>query len=157
MKLWRIASTARTHAPDDLSGRGAAAHPGRWNDIGQHVVYASPNLALAVLETAAHIDDRGLPLNRYVVSIEIPVDLWKKRERLAADTLPAGWDAIPHGMVSIRAGGRWYDGARAVLLEVPSVIVPEESNVLINAVHPDAQRLVPKVLRRFDYNALFRR
>lgn len=157
MNLWRIASTARSYTPEDLSGRGAAAHPGRWNDTGQHVVYASPSLALAVLETAAHIDDRGLPLNRYVVRIEIPAALWKKRERLSPGDLPVGWDAIPHGLVSIRAGARWYDTMRSALLEVPSAIVPEENNVLINAAHPDARQLVAVATRRFDYNGLFRR
>jgi RES domain-containing protein len=157
VKLWRIASTGRAYAPDDISGKGAAANPGRWNDHGQNVIYASPSLALAVLETAAHIDDRGLPLNRYVLRIDVPGNLWKKRGRLKPGKLPVGWDAVPHGLVSIHAGSFWYASGSSALLEVPSVIVPEESNILINASHPDAIAIRAEAIRRFDYNGLFRR
>ncbi len=132
-------------------------NPGRWNDSGQEVVYASPNLALAVLETAAHIDDKGLPLNRYLVRIEIPAAIWKKRIRLAPAKLSMGWDSVPHGSVSIRAGSAWYASGATALLEIPSVIVPELSNILINAKHSDSVSLIAEAVRRFDYNALFRR
>lgn len=157
MILWRVASTGKGYLPDDLSGTGAALDPGRWNDAGQYVVYASPSLALAVLETAAHIDDRGLPLNRYVIRIEVPAAVWKKRRQLAPEDLDGGWDAVPHGLASIRVGAGWYAAGREALLEVPSAIVPEERNVLINARHSDASSLIAKTQRRFDYNALFRR
>jgi RES domain-containing protein len=58
--LWRIAAETRDHPADDLSGAGAAVRPGRWNEEGQHVVYAAPTLALAVLETAAHLEDEAV-------------------------------------------------------------------------------------------------
>lgn len=64
MILWRIAADTRRYAADDLSGGGAAAYPGRWNDEQQPVLYTAPTIAIAVLETAAHLDDHGLPLNR---------------------------------------------------------------------------------------------
>ncbi|TXH74062.1 MAG: RES domain-containing protein [Lysobacteraceae bacterium] len=157
MMLWRIASTGRGYLPDDLSGTGASIDPGRWNDNGQFVVYASPSLALAVLETAAHIDDRGLPLNRYVIRIEVPAAIWKKRRQRTPKDLAGGWDAVPHGLASIREGADWYSAGREALLEIPSAIVPEERNILINARHPDAVSIKATTLRRFDYNILFRR
>ena len=157
MILWRIASTGRGHLPEDLSGIGASIEPGRWNDVGQFVVYASPTLALAVLETAAHINDKGLPLNRYVVRINIPKDVWKKRSKLIPAKMTSGWDAVPHGLASIRMGSAWYVSTVSALLEVPSVIVPEERNILLNMKHADASSITVKVLRRFDYNGLFRR
>ncbi len=132
-------------------------NPGRWNDSGQEVIYASPNLALAVLETAAHIDDKGLPLNRYIVQIDIPAAIWKKRIRLTPAALPVGWDSVPHGSVSIRVGSAWYASGATALLEIPSVIVPELRNILIHAKHPDAVSIAAVAVRRFDYNALFRR
>ena len=52
MKLWRIAAETRQYAADDLSGAGAARHPGRWNDVGEPVLYTAPSISLAVLETA---------------------------------------------------------------------------------------------------------
>lgn len=145
-----------TWAPDDLSGVGAAYSPGRWNKPGQAVVYAAPTLAMAVLETAAHIDDSGLPLNKYVVEIEVPDAVWAARRIVPADVLPTGWDAIPHGGISIEFGSAWYIANTQALIELPSVIAPEESIVLINAQHPDAQQITARATRRLQYNLLFR-
>lgn len=65
MILWRIAADTRTYSADDLSGLGAAMYPGRWNEVKQAVLYSAPTIAIAVLETAAHVDDAGLPLDRF--------------------------------------------------------------------------------------------
>lgn len=143
--------------PEDMTGAGAAVSPGRWNKDGARVIYASKTISLAVLETAAHINDAGLPLNKYVVSIDVPRDVWAARKTLPVSALPGGWDAIPHGMASIVTGSEWYDGCRDALIELPSVIVPEEKIVLINALHPDAARMTAAVTRKLQYNSLFRR
>ena len=88
MKLWRIAAETREYAATDLTGAGAAKHPGRWNDYQEAVVYCAPSIAMAVLETAAHVDDSGLPLNRYLVEIEVPNAAWGRRETVAPAKLP---------------------------------------------------------------------
>lgn len=157
MKLSRIGSTGPAWAPDDMSGNGAACSPGRWNRQGEKVVYAAPSLAMAVLETAAHIDDNGLPLNKYVIAIDVPDDAWAARLITTADTLPVGWDAIPHGMISVNAGSAWYGAGTHAIIELPSVIAPEETIVLINAQHPHTQRMIARATRRLQYNLLFRR
>jgi len=154
--LWRIATETRSFRADDLSGAGAAGFPGRWNNAGEYVVYAAPTLALAVLETTAHLDDRGLPLNRFVVRIEVPAAVWKARETIDAATLNPAWCAIPGGRASADRGSAWYRGGSTALLQVPSVIVPEECAVLINARHADAASLAATTVRAFDYNRLFR-
>ncbi|MBP6626079.1 MAG: RES domain-containing protein [Arenimonas sp.] len=156
MILKRIGASTRLYKADDISGAGAARFPGRWNSSGEFVLYAAPSLAMAVLETAAHVDDRGLPQNRYVVDIEIDDAVWRRRESWPAATLPVGWDAIPAGMDSIELGSAWYREGRSALLEVPSVIAPEETVLVINTRHPDAAGLKARKHRRFDYNALFR-
>ena len=61
MKLWRVAAETREYEATDITGAGAAKHPGRWNDYKEAVVYCAPTAAMAVLETAAHVDDSGLP------------------------------------------------------------------------------------------------
>jgi len=155
--LWRIAAETRNYPADDLSGAGAARSPGRWNDEGEFVVYTAQTLSLAVLETAAHIDDFGLPLNRYVVQIEVPVALWQARETLNARQLNPAWSAIPAGQASVTAGSAWYRARRSALLLVPSVLVPEEWAVLINARHPDAAQLRARTIRVFEFKRLFRR
>lgn len=157
MKLWRIAAETRRYGADDLSGAGAARHPGRWNDDGQPVLYAAPSIAIAVLETAAHVDDAGLPLNRYLVRIDVPDALWAAREAMDVSRLPLAWAAIPAGRVSVQAGAEWLRSRRSAILEVPSVIVPEESAALVNPLHPDAKALTATIVRPFEYNRLFRR
>lgn len=157
MILWRIAAQTRSYAADDLSGLGAARFPGRCNDEGEAVIYCSPTVALAALETAAHIDDAGLPMNRYLVAIEVPDELWKGRIELQPEELQPTWDAIPAGQVSVRAGSDWIRGGQSLILLVPSVIVPEERAALINPSHPAMFRITARVVRSFDYNRLFRR
>ena len=156
MILWRIAADTRRYRADDLSGAGAARSPGRWNDVGQAVLYTAPTIAMAVLETAAHIDDGGLPLNRYLVEITVPDATWSARETLDIGTLDITWSAIPAGRGSVKPGSDWIRGGTAALLVVPSVIVPEESAVIVNTRHPDAGGLAARIARPFEYNRLFR-
>jgi RES domain-containing protein len=154
--LWRIAAETRKHSADDLGGKGAASHPGRWNEEGQPVVYAAPTLAMAVLETAAHIDDGGLPLNRFVVRIDVTEAVWAARDELPAAALPVGWAAIPAGRASVKVGSDWIRSLRSAILLVPSVIVPEEWVALINPAHTDAKGIAGKTVRPFEYARLFR-
>jgi len=157
MMLWRIAAETRLYRADDVSGGGATKSPGRWNEAGQAVLYTAPTIAIAVLETAAHIDDSGLPLNRYLVSFDVPPAVWRKRQALDAAALPPTWNAIPAGATSAEIGSAWIKSLRSAILMVPSVIVPEEHAALINPAHPDAAKVKALVVRPFEYNKLFRR
>lgn len=157
MKLWRIAAETRQYPATDLSGKGAALSPGRWNSEAEAVVYSASTIALAVLETAAHINDAGLPLDRYLVEIDVPAAVWRARITFAAQKLPPQWDAIPAGMASAAIGSAWLADQKSALLLVPSVIVPEECAALINPAHPQAASITARAVRKFEYNRLFRR
>lgn len=150
--LWRIAADTLEWSADDLTGKGAAAKGARWNHPGEHVAYASTSISLAAWETRAHFG-RGsaLPWNRFLVRIEVPDDLWRARMQLARP-LPVGWDAIPEGLVSRHLGSAWLRAGSGLLLAVPSVIVPEDDNVLINPDHPDSGRVSATKMRRFVYD-----
>lgn len=156
MRLWRIAAETRKYSATDLSGAGAAEHPGRWNDDKESVVYCAPTIAMAVLETAAHVDDAGLPLNRFLVAIEVPDAIWTRREEIDVAALPPTWAAVPAGRASVKIGSDWLAALRSAILMVPSVIVPEERAALINPRHADASTFTANVVRPFDYNRLFR-
>jgi RES domain-containing protein len=156
MNLWRIAAETRKYAAVDLSGGGAAIFPGRWNDEGQAVIYCAPTIAIAVLETVAHIDDAGLPLNRFLVRIDVPDDVWSLHEILIASSLSPAWAAIPAGRASAQAGTEWLASNRSPILLVPSVIVPEEFAALINPHHPASGKITAKAIRAFEYSKLFR-
>jgi RES domain-containing protein len=154
--LWRIAADTRRFRADDLSGGGAAASPGRWNDAGQAVLYAAPTIAIAMLETAAHVDDSGLPLNKYLLRIDVPEAAWSARQTLDVAGLPVTWAAIPAGSASVKVGSDWFVAGLAPILVVPSVIVPEELAALINPAHRLVAGMTAKVVRLVEYNRLFR-
>lgn len=154
--VWRIATDTPDYEADDLSGAGARATGGRWNPPGTAVVYTSESRALACLETVVHLKAAGLPLNRYLVEIGLPDTLWASAETHAPASLPVGWDAEPAGRASIAFGMDWIRSRRSALLIVPSVIVPEERNVLINPEYPDAAGLKANKLRRWLYDPRLR-
>lgn len=145
--VWRIALEAPTYAANDLAGTGAKITGGRWNSKGTPVVFCATNIALATLETVHFLCGGGLPFNRYLVRIDVPHAVWDARQVL--DPLPGGWDAIPAGLSGRRAGDGWIASGASALLLVPSVIVPDEYNVLINPQHSDAAAMVAVTLKRW--------
>lgn len=151
--VWRIAVEAPTYAADDLSGTGAKMTGGRWNSKGTPVVYCATSIALTTLETVHYLRNGGLPFNRHLVRIDIPEAVWNARQVL--DPLPGGWDAIPAGLAARRSGDAWVASRASALLFVPSVIVPDEYNVLINAQHCDAGAIIATTLRRWIYDPRF--
>lgn len=115
-------------------------------------VYTSSNIALACLETMVHLGAASLPLNRYLVRIEIPPNVWAKRMVLSPSDVPVGWDAEPAGMASLDVGDLWIKEQKHPILLIPSVIVPEESNVIINPDHPLSQSINARAIRKWLYD-----
>jgi RES domain-containing protein len=150
--LWRIGTDTRSYSASDLSGTGAKLSGGRWNDEGVAVVYTASTRSLACLETVVHLAADELPLNRYLVEVVVPDDIWGGAERLDHRTAPVGWDAHPAGIESTAYGTEWVISQRTALLFVPSTIVPEEPNVLINPAHPDTTRITATKIRKWIYD-----
>lgn len=153
ISTWRIGTDTPDYTADDMQGIGAKITGGRWNRKGSALIYTAHTRALACLETLVHLGSGGLPLNRYLVQIDIPDDVWAARQILSHKTTPVGWDALPAGKVSLDIGSKWLNTAASCILEVPSSIVPEESNLLINPAHPDTARLVATKIRKWCYDA----
>lgn len=150
--LWRIGVDTSDYTADDISGTGAKVSGGRWNRKGNAVLYTSTTIALACLETVVHMKAGGLPLNRYLVRIEVPEEAWHARTVLAQADLPVGWDALPEGKASLDLGDAWIAAATSPLLLIPSVIVPEEANILVNSAHPLAAGIKGTKLRKWLYD-----
>lgn len=151
-EAWRIAPDTPDYAADDLTGKGAEKTGGRWNRKGTAILYCSSTIALACLETLVHLSaTEPLPLNRYLVEVAIPPSLWRDRTVLIPGR-HIGWDAEPPGRVSLTWGTDWAASLQSVVAEVPSVIVPEETNILINTRHRDARRLRSRKIRRWSYD-----
>ena len=150
--VWRIAIDTPEYGADDLSGKGAEKTGGRWNRKVTPLLYTSSSIALACLETIVHLAGGApLPLNRYLVQIAISPDAWRRRARFDV-TAHIGWEAAPPGLVSMDWGNQWARSVTSLLDEVPSVVVPEECNVLINPAHVSAARLEVRKVRQWRYD-----
>lgn len=116
------------------------------------MVYTSQSIALACLETMVHLGGKEpLPMNRYLVRIDVPNEIWAAAIHFDP---PAniGWDAVPHGRTSIEWGTNWIASGASCLARVPSVVVPEEFNVLINPLHNDGLKLTAVKVRKWGYD-----
>ena len=156
MLFWRIAKETAKYSADDMSGGGAAASGGRWNHKGYALVYASSSIALACLETLAHLGTGIAGRNRYLIELTVPERAWKARHTQSLATLSPQWSAEPPGIYSMTLGTEWVQKGASAVLAVPSVIIPEEINVLINPNHRDAKKVTVRVVRQFVYDPRLR-
>ena len=135
---WRIGKPGR----DPFSGEGARLFGGRWNSPGVAVVYLSSHLSLAALEILVH--QRPLTPSGKYRAWQLAWDE-AQTERLAAKMYPPRWRESPAGPASMAIGDAWARAQRSLVLAVPSTIIPEEENYLLNPAHPDFPRLrIPK-------------
>jgi RES domain-containing protein len=138
-----------------LDGEGARLYGGRWNSEGVAVVYASTTLALAALEYLVHLDPIDVPRDLLALRLRVPDDA--TGERIETGGLPADWREVPDHLACVRLGDAWAVRGDALTLHVPSAIVPEEENVLINPHHPEAGRVELTADRPFAFDPrLFR-
>ena len=121
------------------------------------VVYTAPSISIAILETAAPINDAGLPLNRFLLELDIPDAVWALHEVLDVVKLGATRSTIPADHKSVGVGSSWLTSLRSPILLVLSVVVPEESAALINPRHPASTQITIRVLRAFEFNRLFKK
>lgn len=148
MQAWRLCRAP--YAADPLDGRGGLYTSGRWHTRGRRVVYASGSLALAALELLVHVDRTLLPPDLVQVEIEVPDRMKMDRDAVAA--LPREWRAHPTPPALQQRGDAWLASASAPVLQVPSAVIPEEFNLLINPAHPDAGRIRVVSKRPFTYD-----
>lgn len=130
-RLWRVVK--RKHATTAFDGKAAQRFGGRWNSPGKRAVYASATRSLAVLEVLVHLDvGRPAPrLTAFTFDIDDPLV-----ERLPIARLPRHWRTSSGLLVTQRIGDEWLASGHALALAVPSAVVPEESNYLLNPTHP---------------------
>ena len=134
MRVFRIARAAFPA----LDGEGARLTGGRWNSAGTAVVYAGTSRSIAALETLALADPDLLPDDLTIFEIEVPDAL--SAERIDLASLPGDWRAPGH-VRCIELGDEWLRRGASAILPVPSAIIPEEWNVLIDPSHPEGVRV----------------
>jgi len=153
MKVFRI--EREKYLETTLEGIGAALTEGyRWNSLSTYLVYTAESRALATLEVAVHLDlTEDLPLDRLYVEIEIPDEL--PILELREEDLPADWDSKPPRLETQFIGDDFVKGKEAAVLKVPSCIVHQEFNYLINPNHPDAKRIIVVSTAPFNFDSRF--
>jgi len=150
MRVWRICKAE--HAATAFTGEGALLYSGRWHHAGTPVVYCSESRALAALEQLVHLHRNRLPPNFVCFGVEIPGDLAIREIRTRE--LPAEWRLQP-GPPELRdLGTRWAERGETAVLRVPSAVVPEEHNFLLNPRHPDFSQLRIGDPEPFDFDVL---
>ena len=144
--VWRIAR--RAYALDRF-GIGAREDGGRWNRPGTGVIYAGGTIAIAALEKFVHLAG-VIPKDLVLVRVELPDDYSALSP--AVGDLPKDWDLLQPGPASMDFGTRWARENRSLVLYVPSVLVPEERNAVINPGHSEFAGVKMTIERDFRFD-----
>jgi RES domain-containing protein len=146
VRVWRIAAAA--HAAFD--GEGARRYGGRWTSRGLHAVYTSATLSLAALERFVHVDPELEPDDLVAIAVEIEARI--AVEAVAVAELPPDWRTYPAPATLAEIGDRWLRESRTAVLSVPSVVIPDERNFVLNPIHSDFARLVIGAAEPFGFD-----
>ncbi|MFT4061228.1 MAG: RES family NAD+ phosphorylase [Edaphocola sp.] len=134
MVVFRI---AKCQYISDLSGTGAAVYGGRWNSEGVHILYTAGSGALAMLESLVHFGGRIVG-DYCQMAIEIPeTGILSVSEA----ELPANWREHPAPNELRIMGNKFIEGGKYLAMSVPSVLVPNELNYLLNPAHNDFKKV----------------
>lgn len=150
MKVYRI--ERQKYLETTLKGIGAAKNDGyRWNSLNTFLVYTAESRSLATLEVSVHLDlTEDLPTDRFYVEIEIPDSI--EILEISINQLPENWDSKPPILETQFIGDDFVSSNSAAVLKVPSSIVPEEFNYLINPNHPDSNKIKIITYKNFRFD-----
>lgn len=148
MRVYRITLEKYAHK---LFASGRVA---RWNSNGVFVIYTSSSRSLACLENVVHRSGEGLNHLFSTMVIDIPDDLLIAEVSL--DLLSRDWRNFENQSITRRFGDRWAEEAESAVLKVPSAIVAEEYNYLINPIHPDFSKIQLIETAPFEFDSRLR-
>ncbi|MCW3081522.1 RES family NAD+ phosphorylase [Segetibacter sp.] len=137
----------------DISGKGAEMYGGRWNSKGTALLYTSQSRALAFAEISMHIPLGIVPLDYFLISIQIP-DTADILELAEAD-MPADWRSNPHSDSTQKIGDQFAAELKHLALRVPSAVVPGDWNYLINPSHPMTSEVTIVEVEPFQFDSRF--
>lgn len=147
IRLFRISSSQYI---TDLSGMGARLYGGRWNHVGDPIVYSSGSRSLAAVEFLVHVPMALAPENLSIAEINIKKNV--KRESVVKNQLPSHWRDYPAPEQLAILGSQWLKSKSSLLLDVPSAVVDKEINVLINPLHPDMKYVKVAKIDSFSFD-----
>ncbi|MGB3342898.1 MAG: RES family NAD+ phosphorylase [Aequorivita sp.] len=125
MKVYRV---SKTQYAEDLNGTGAKLFGGRWNHIDSSCIYTSESRALSVLEYAVNVNIDFIPRALSLCIFEIDDS---QIYTLKEEGLPGNWRETP-APKSTKDYGTKLLQKKLPILRIPSVIIPQEFNYIIN-------------------------
>jgi RES domain-containing protein len=146
MLLYRI---SKCNYIEDLSGTGARLYGGRWNSIGKPMVYMASSRALATLEVLVHLPPALIPADFCQATFKVPDD---DVQVLDMAKLPANWQEYPEPSRLKIMGDAFLKARKHLLLKVPSAVVTEEFNYLLNPAHSNIGAVTIVDVRPFTFD-----
>jgi RES domain-containing protein len=132
----------------DISGTGSRIYGGRWNYKGFPTLYTSETRALSTLELLVHTDNDLLPPNLKLLSVELPL-IAEEIMSIQIRDLPKKWRKSPPSELLKLIGKKNLIDQNRLAIKVPSVIIPDEYNIVINPLHEGFKDV--KIKRIEDY------
>lgn len=142
MEIYRLSHSNFT----DLSGAGGLYGSGRWHEKGTLACYAATSRSLAALERLVHESIEDMPMLT-MMTIWFPDDV--KVLRFTHSELPNGWDNLPDSGVAREFSKAFFSENSYLLLQVPSAVIRDEFNYIINPKHPDFEKI--RIVDKRDY------
>ena len=149
LRVWRICDAK--WAVTAFNGQGAKTYGGRWNSIGIAVVYTSSSLALATLELLVHLGVKTAPKFHVAIAADIPEDLLM--DFVDQSQLPSHWRDDPSPAALAAIGEQWVREGKSAVLKVPSAVIDEEWNYLLNPAHSDFAQITIGTAKSFQFDA----
>ena len=122
-----------------VSSLFASGVNGRWAAAGKRVIYCAENIPLAFLENMVRRQGVGFNQDFKIACISIPDELLIST--VDAATLDPGWRSAYDYSHCQPRGNKWYDDMQVPVLKVPSAVMPECANFVINTQHPDFKQI----------------
>jgi RES domain-containing protein len=148
IRLYKIATSNHI---SDIGGTGARLYGGRWNHIDYPVVYTSVNRSLAALEFLVHVPMALAPSNLSIAGINITGAINSKS--IDVKQLPLNWRDYPAPEQLANIGTKWLESKSSLLLEIPSAVVEQEVNMLINPLHHDFKQVKIVLVEKFSFDS----
>ena len=134
MTVFRICNSQYS---DDISGTGAKNFGARWNSKGLPMLYVTEHISLAVLEMLVHVDFKEVQIPMSILDIRLPETVEIKEIKLSK--LKSNW--ITDLSYTRFIGDEFIRNHKDLVLKVPSAVVQEENNFLINPLHADFKKI----------------
>jgi RES domain-containing protein len=121
---------------NDISGEGAALNGSRWNSRRTRILYTGEYISLVILESLVHLRSLDVPERQYLLQIELPDGEFAE---IKESKLKDQWQQHPN--YTQWMGDQFVLANQSLILKVPSAIVPQEHNLLVNPLHAEFKKV----------------